>query len=189
MYKCQGILFSWDVTRSRGTRSRRFRCVTWWYPCKTFCSVYIRAAPLIVKKLRSCFKHPRNLFPEWERFSYVYCDCFTLRVSVECEKHVLSLPMLMNQRVGHHHAVIHWYGRRQNMRWSSSSDAYDVKQVLNTFKSAFMLLLIQKEQHSLFNHTSVFLCYRHLNIRSNRDAPNVRQPKSRNGLKRLVLYY
>ncbi len=69
MYKYQWILISWDVTRSRGTRSRRFRCVTWRYPCKTFCSVYIRAAPLIVKKLRSCFKHPRNLFPEWERFS------------------------------------------------------------------------------------------------------------------------
>ncbi len=36
------------------------------YPCKTFCSVYIRAA-LIVKTLRSCFKHPRDIFPEWQR--------------------------------------------------------------------------------------------------------------------------
>ncbi len=24
---------------------------TWWYPCETFCSVYIRAAPLIFKKI------------------------------------------------------------------------------------------------------------------------------------------
>ncbi len=40
------------------TRSREIRCVswdptglsrTWRYPCKIFCSVYIRAAPLIVK--------------------------------------------------------------------------------------------------------------------------------------------
>ncbi len=44
-------------------------------------------------------------------------------------------------------AVIHWYGPQQNMRCSRSTDAYDVKQVLKTFKSAFMLLLIQKEQH------------------------------------------
>ncbi len=52
----------------------------------------------------------------------------------------------------HHHAsdvnaVIHWYGRRQNTRCSSSTDTRDVKQVLKTFKSTFMLLLIQKEQH------------------------------------------
>ncbi len=122
-------------------------------PCKTFCSVYIRAAPLIVKKIRSWFKHTRNLIPEWQRFSYVLCydyDCFTSRVSVEREKHVLSL--LMNQRVGHHHAsdvnaVIHWYGWWQNTRCLCSNDAYDVKQVLKTFKSTFMLLLIQKEQH------------------------------------------
>ncbi len=40
-------------------------------------------------------------------------------------------------------------------RCSRSTDAYDVKQVLKTFKSAFMLQLIQKEQHSLFNHTII----------------------------------
>ncbi len=117
--------------------------------------------------------------------SAVYFDCFTSRVSVEREKHVLSLPMLINQRVGHHHAsdvnaVIHWYG--QNTGCSRSSDAYDVKQVLKTLKSAFMLLLVQKEQHSLFNHTSLFQTferhyYRHLDNRSTRDAPNVRLHK------------
>ncbi len=32
-------------------------------------------------------------------------------------------------------------------RCSSSTDADDVKHVLKTFKSAFMLLLVQKEQH------------------------------------------
>ncbi len=38
---------------------------------------------------------------------------------------------------------------------------------LKTFKSAFMLLLIQTEQHKQsFQHTSLFLCYRHLNNRS-----------------------
>ncbi len=103
---------------------------------------YIRAAPLVIKQLRSCFKHPRNLFPEWQRFSYVYCNCFTSQVSVDREKHVLSLPMF-----------IHWYGRLQNMRCSYPNDSYHVKMVFKTFKSAFMLLLFQKEQHSLFNHT------------------------------------
>ncbi len=33
------------------------------------------------------------------------------------------------------------------MRCSSSTDTRDVKQILKTFNSAFMLLLIQKEQH------------------------------------------
>ncbi len=33
-------------------------------------------------------------------------------------------------------------------RCSSSTDTRDVKQVLKTFNSAFMLLLIQKEQHN-----------------------------------------
>ncbi len=88
------------VTRSDVSREIR----TWQYPRKTICSVCIRAAPLIVKKLRSWFKHPHDLIPEWKRFSYVYYDCFTSRVSVDREKHVLSLPMLMNQRVGHYHA-------------------------------------------------------------------------------------
>ncbi len=50
------------------------------------------------------------------------------------EKHILSLLMLMNQRVCHHHpsdvnAVVHRYGRRQNTCCSCSTDAYDVKQV------------------------------------------------------------
>ncbi len=63
------------------------------------------------------------------------------------------------------------------MRCSCSTDAYDVRQVLKTFKSAYMLLLVQKEQHSIFINTSLFLSYRHLNNRSTRDAPNVRQPK------------
>ncbi len=59
---------------------------------KTFSSVYIKAAPLIVKKiaiLQSWFKQPRDLIPEEQRFSYVYQDCFTWRVLVEREKHVL----------------------------------------------------------------------------------------------------
>ncbi len=43
--------------------------------------------------------------------------------------------------------VIYWYGQQQNMCCSSSTDAGDVKQELKTFKSAFMLLLVQKEQH------------------------------------------
>ncbi len=41
----------------------------------------------------------------------------------------------------------HSYERWQNMHRSSSTDTRDVKQMLKTFNSAFMLLLIQKEQH------------------------------------------
>ncbi len=40
-------------------------------------------------------------------------------------------------------------------RCSSSTDTRDVKQVLKTFNSAFMLLLIQKEQGSFQPHISV----------------------------------
>ncbi len=76
---------------------------TWRYPRKIFSNFYSRAAPLIVKLcLRSWFKHPRELIPEWQ-----WCllrPFFTSRVSVEHEEHVLSLPMLMSQSVGHHHA-------------------------------------------------------------------------------------
>ncbi len=68
---------------------------TWRYPRKIFSNVYSRAAPIIVKlRLRSWFKHPCCLLRLF----------FTSRVSVEHEEHVLSLPMLMNQSVGHHHA-------------------------------------------------------------------------------------
>ncbi len=111
-YYSESLFAARDVTRSHGTRY-------------TFCSVYIRAAQLIVK--RSRFKYPCDLIPERQWFSYVYYNCFTSRVSVDREKHVLSLPMLMNQRVGHHHAsdvnaVIHWYGRRQNTYCSRSTN-------------------------------------------------------------------
>ncbi len=72
---------------------------------------------------------------------------------------------------------------------SSYTDADDLKQVLKTFKSAFMLPLVQKEQHKncIFNHTPLFLCYRHLNNRNTgeKDAPNVRQPKIANKEKML----
>ncbi len=41
----------------------------------------------------------------------------------------------------------HSYKWWQNMHRSSSTDTCHVKQMLKTFNSAFMLLLIQKEQH------------------------------------------
>ncbi len=87
----------------------------------------------------------------------MFIKTFTSRVSLEHEKHVLQLPMLMNQRVGHYasdvNTVIHM-GVDQKMP-SSSTETRDVKPVLKTFNSAFMLLLIQKEQqrNGLFNHT------------------------------------
>ncbi len=86
-----------------------------------------------------------------------------LRLS-HCECHwsmrsTLQLPMLINQRVGHHHAsdgnvVIHWYGRRQNMHCSSSTDTRDVKQVL---KHSCCCWSRKSNTSSLFNHTSLFL--------------------------------
>ncbi len=97
------------------------------------------------------------------RSTFCHCPCWWIRGSA-----IIMLPMWTLSFTD-----IHW----QNTRCSSSTDAYDVKQVLKTFKSAFMLLLVQKEQHSLFNHTSLFLCYRHLNNRSTRDALNDRQQK------------
>ncbi len=80
----------------------------------------------------------------------------------ECQWSLRStLPMLMNQRVGHHHhasdvnAVIHWYGRR----CSSSTDTRDVRH-------SYCCWSRKRNTNSLFNHTSLFLCYRHLNNRS-----------------------
>ncbi len=94
-----------DVTRSRGARSDLSRKNVTISP-KTFCSVYIRAAPLIVKN-SDLDSNTHVIFFLNDNDSAVY-----YRVSVDREKHVLSLPMLMNQRVGHHHvshvnAVIH----------------------------------------------------------------------------------
>ncbi len=137
--KIQIYIYIRDGTRSRGMCLVRS---DWSRVIDMSCSVYIRAAPLIVKKLRSRFKHPRNLFPEWRQFS---CDSMSIatRSHGECQWSVrstfCSCPCV--------HVVIYWYGRRQNMRCSSSTDAGDVKQELKTFKSAFMLLLVQKEQH------------------------------------------
>ncbi len=114
------------VTRSRGTM-----CLarTWRYLRKIFSNVYIRAAQLIVKNCACGLDsntHAILFLNDNDSARH------TSRVSVEREKHVLLLPMLMNQRVGHHHAsdvnaVIHWYGRRQNVRFSSSTDTRDVK--------------------------------------------------------------
>ncbi len=108
-------------------------------------------------------------------------------------------------------AVIHWYGRWRNTRYSSSTDAYDVKQVLKTFKSAFMMLLVQKEQH--FSTTHHYFCvtdkWKYLKLYKKKTVQNSLQQernisclrreeegwlmlvtvwwmKSRNGLKRLV---
>ncbi len=125
---------------------------TWRYPHKIFCNVYIRAAQLIVKNC-ACdldsnthaiiFLNDNDSAMSIMTVSHRECQWSVRSTFVRC-------PMLMNQKIGHHYAsdvnaVIHWYGRLQNMCCSSSTDTIDVKQVLKTFKSAFMLLLIQKE--------------------------------------------
>ncbi len=125
---------------------------TWHYPYKIFCNVYIRAAQLIIK-----FKLDSNTHAILFLNTVQLCllSLFHIASVSGVEKHVLSLPVLMNRRVSHHHAsdvnvVIHWYGQRQNTSCSRSTDTRNVKQVLKTLKSAFMLLLIQK--HSFQPH-------------------------------------
>ncbi len=125
---------------------------TWQNPRKIFCNGYIRAVQLIVKNC-TC-----DLDSNTHTFLFLNDNDSAMSIKTvsqrECQWSLRStLPMLMNQRVGHHHhtsdvnAFIHWHGRQQNTRCSSSTDTRDVKQVLKTFNSAFMLLLIQKEQH------------------------------------------
>ncbi len=137
------------------TRSHEIR--PWRYPRKLFCNVYIRAAQLIVKNC-TCdldsnthailflndndsavsIKTVSHRECQWSvRSTFCSCPCWWIRGSII---------------INHHHAsdvnaVFHWYGRRQNPHCSCSTDTRDLKQVLKTFKSGFMLLLIRKEQH------------------------------------------
>ncbi len=60
-------------------------------------------------------------------------------VTISSQNMSVDREMLMNQRVDHHHAS-DVNAVRLNMHCSSSTDTHDVKQVLKTFKSAFMLL-------------------------------------------------
>ncbi len=153
---------------------------TWRYTPKTINSVYIRAAPLIVK---NC-----DLDSSTHAIFFLTDNDSAMSIVTvshdECQWSVRSTfcsCLCVN-------AFIHWNGRRQNTRCSSSTDTRHVKQVLKTFKSALMLLLVQKEQlKPFFNHTSLFLCYRHLNNKSTRDAPNVRQPKI--AKKKIYIYF
>ncbi len=83
--------------------------------------------------LRSWFKHPHNLIPEWQRFSFLLRLFHIASVSGAWEAHFVAAHVDESEGRLHHtsdvKAVIHWYGRRQNMRCSSSTDARDVKQV------------------------------------------------------------
>ncbi len=132
--------------RSHGTRSREIRFVsrdltglarTWRYPPKTFCSVYIRAAPLIIKKC-DLDSNTHVIFFLNDNDSSM-SRLFTWQVSVEREKQVCNCPCV--------NAVIHWYGRLQNTHCSSSTDAYDVETGVKDIKICILLLLVQKEQH------------------------------------------
>ncbi len=88
----------WRDLVARSDWSRENVRVSWGYPCKTFCSVYIRTVTLIVKNCDLASNNHTIFFLNDSALSIV-----------THEKHVLSLPMLMNQRVGHHYASdVNW---------------------------------------------------------------------------------
>ncbi len=124
-FKCNDLLFR-DGTRSRGMRFVSDLARTWRYPPKTFSSVYIRAAPLIVKKIAILIQTTTQSFSWMTMIQLSLLQLF----------HMASVSGAWGARFVAAHV------------WTScSTDAYDVKQVLKTFKSASMLLLVQKEQH------------------------------------------
>ncbi len=163
------------MTRSRDTRSREIQCVlrdptgfarTWWYPCKTFCSVYIRAAPLVIKKIAILLQTPTQSFSWMTTIQLCLLQLF----------HIASVSGSWEARfvAAHVHSLI-WAATKHALlmpHWCLPCEN-GVKDIQICIQ---ILLFFQKEQHSLFNHTS-FFCYRFLNNRSARDAPNVWQPK------------
>ncbi len=104
--------------------------------------------------LRSWFKHPPR--------SYSWTT--TIQLCLLRLFHITSVSGVWESRFAAAHVdesegwpssrfrceCCHSYGWRQNMHCSSSTDTRNVKQVLKTFNSAFMLLLIQKEQPHTF---------------------------------------
>ncbi len=145
------------MTRFRGTRSREIRLVsrerddilakrTWQYPRKIFYNVYIRAARLIVKNC-TC-----DLFPEWQWSSCLLRLFHIASVIGAWEAGFVAAHVNESEgwpslrfRCECCHSLIQ--ASTRHVLLSSSTDTRDVKQVLKTFNSAFMLLLIQKEQH------------------------------------------
>ncbi len=144
----------------------------WQYPRKTFCSVYINAAPLIVKK---------NLIliliqtPTWSYSWMTTIQLCLLRLfhiaSVSGAWKACFVAAHVDESEGRPssrfrceccHSLI-WVSTKHALLTQTTPLTPVSHRVLKTFKSKFMLLLILKEQHSLFNHTSLFLCYRHFN--------------------------
>ncbi len=141
----------------------------WWqYPCKTFC-VYIRAAPLIVKKLRSWFKHPRDLIPEWQGFSYVYYDI----ASVSGARKARFVAAHVDESEGRPSSRFRCE-RGHSLIWASTKHALLTLTTPLTHRKRLKDIQIcihaaadpERATQSLFNHTELCLCYRHLNNRS-----------------------
>ncbi len=145
----------------------------WWqYLCKTFCSVYIRAASLIVKKLRSWFKHPCNLVPEWQWFSYVYYDI----ASVSGARKARFVAAHVDESEGRPSSCFRCECCH-SLIWASTKHALlTLTTPLTPVSHRKHLKDIQicihaaadpeRATQSLFNHTELCLCYRHLNNRS-----------------------
>ncbi len=89
------------------------------------------------------------------------------------EKQVLQLPMLMNQRVGHHHAsdvnaVIHMSGDKSCTAqaplilamWCHKTDVKDIQLCIHAAADP------ERATQTLFSTTHHYFCYRHLNNRS-----------------------
>ncbi len=145
-----------------------------------FCNVSIRAAPLIVNNCTCVLdsnahailflndNNSANVMSiktvshgKWQwsvRRMFCSCPCCWIRGSA------IITP---SSRFWweYCHSLI-WAETKHVLLTLTTPRTTDSHRLLKTFKSAFMLLLIQKEQHSLFNHTSLFLSYRHLNNRS-----------------------
>ncbi len=156
---CLGYMLGmgWDLARSDLSR-------TWRYPHKAFCSVYIRVAPLIVKNC-DLDSNTHAIFFLNDNDSAMSIATVSHRECQWSMRNTLCSCPCVN-------AVIHWYGRQQNTRCSCSTDTRHVKQVLKTFKSAFMLLLVQKEQHKHSFQSHIII-----SVLQYSDVPNVRQPK------------
>ncbi len=80
------------------------------------------------------------------------------------EKHVLSLPTLMNQRVGHHHAsdvnAVIWVATKHSLLTLTIPLLKDIQICIHAAADP------ERATQTIFSTTHHYFCYRHLNNRS-----------------------
>ncbi len=138
---------------------------TWRYSRKIFSNVYIRATPLIVKNC-ACdpIKHPRDLIPEWQWFSYVYYDI----ASVSGARKARFVAAHVDESEGRPSSRFRWASTKHELLTlttplTSVSHRKRLKDIQICIHAAADP---ERATQSLFNHTELCLCYRHLNNRS-----------------------